>query len=173
MLWGQAGTHHPASRSEPRSRSQLLLQRLTSDGLGQGPQPLSASPPTTGTMTMPALGSAANEQGTISISTEHSAPRLAHGEWGITTSFEDMTVHSLSLLCLPPLTDSWAFAPTRAEQTEAESRCDSPRGTERPGGCSACPWRAAPTALSKGHLPWPIRALFPLSLSPWGFFPES
>ena len=43
MLWGQAGTHHPASRSEPPSRSQLLLQRLTSDGLGQGPQPLSAA----------------------------------------------------------------------------------------------------------------------------------
>lgn len=124
-------------------------------------------------MTTPALGSAVNEQGTIAISTEHSAPRLAHREQGIITSFEDMTIRSLNLLCLHPPMDGWAFAPSRAEQTEAESHCDSPRGTERPGSCSACPWRAVPTALSKGHLPCPIRALFPLSLSPCGFFPES
>ncbi|CAN0144093.1 unnamed protein product [Rangifer tarandus platyrhynchus] len=30
-------------------------------------------------------------------------------------SFEDMTIRSLYLLCLRPLTDGWAFAPSRAD----------------------------------------------------------
>lgn len=110
-----------------------------------------------------------------------SAPRLAHGKRSITTGSEEVTIRYLNFPLSHPREGPRGVCSIRGPSTEAESGRDPPESTEHEAGgaglwallrvaAEGCPRRPAPgPPPARGpecHLPWAIRALVPLCLSP-------